>query len=70
MKYQILVIQLKKTDYDTKVKEIEKQITDHSHNKYITTLEHNKLTTKPELRFCAGSNPACGMLEIRDGEDL
>ena len=70
MKYQILVIQLKKTDYDTKVKKIEKQITDHSHNKYITTPEHNKLTTKPELRFCAGSNPACGMLEIRDGEDL
>ena len=26
--------------------------------------------TKPELRFCAGSNPACGVLEIRDGEDL
>ena len=27
-------------------------------------------STKPELRFCAGSNPACGMMEIRDGEDL
>ena len=27
-------------------------------------------STKPELRFCAGSNPACGVLEIRDGEDL
>ena len=25
---------------------------------------------KPECRFCAGSNPACGVLEIRDGEDL
>ena len=25
---------------------------------------------KPELRFCAGSNPAHGVLEIRDGEDL
>ena len=23
-----------------------------------------------QLRFCAGSNPACGVLEIRDGEDL
>ena len=22
------------------------------------------------LRFCAGSNPACGVSEIRDGEDL
>ena len=26
--------------------------------------------TKLELRFCAGSNPARGVLEIRDGEDL
>ena len=26
--------------------------------------------TKPELRFCTGSNPARGVLEIRDGEDL
>ena len=23
---------------------------------------------KPELRFCAGSNPTCGVLEICDGE--
>ena len=27
-------------------------------------------STKPELRFCAGSNPAYGVSEIRDGEDL
>ena len=26
--------------------------------------------TKPELRFCAGSSPACGVSEIRDGEHL
>ena len=26
--------------------------------------------TKPELRFCAGSNPACCVSEICDGEDL
>ena len=26
--------------------------------------------TKPELRFCAGSNPARGVSEIRDMEDL
>ena len=26
--------------------------------------------TKPELRFCTGSKPACDMLEILDGEDL
>ena len=27
-------------------------------------------STKPELRFCVGSNPARGLSEIRDGEDL
>ena len=27
-------------------------------------------STKPELKFCAGSNPAHGVSEIRDGEDL
>ena len=27
-------------------------------------------STKPELRFCAGSNPVHGVLEIHDGEDL
>ena len=27
-------------------------------------------SAKPQLRFCAGSNPACGVSEIRDGEDL
>ena len=27
-------------------------------------------STKPELRLCAGSNPARGVSEIRDAEDL
>ena len=27
-------------------------------------------STKPELRFCAGSNPVHGLSEIRDGEGL
>ena len=27
-------------------------------------------STKPELRFCAGSNPARGVSEICDGEHL
>ena len=27
-------------------------------------------STKPELMFCAGSNPARGVSEIRDGENL
>ena len=42
----IIVIQLKKTtDYSTKINEIEKKITDHDHDKYITTQEFNKLTS-------------------------
>ena len=36
---------IKKTDYDLKISEIEKKITDHNHDKYITTSEINKLTT-------------------------
>ena len=27
-------------------------------------------SSKPELKFCAGLNPARGVLKIRDGEDL
>ena len=27
-------------------------------------------STKPELRFCAGSNPARGLSDIRDDQDL
>ena len=38
----------------------------------ITTAQLHPIihSTKPELRFCAGSNSACGMLEICDAEDL
>ena len=38
----MLVIQLKKTDYNTKINEIEK-VTDHNHDKYKTTPKFNKL---------------------------
>ena len=34
----------------------------------ITTAQLH--STKPELRFCAGSNPARDVSEIRDGEDI
>ena len=34
----------------------------------ITTAQLN--STKPELRFCISSNPACGVSEIRDGEEI
>ena len=32
---------VKETDYNTKVSDIEKKITDHDHDKYITTLKFN-----------------------------
>ena len=34
---------MKKTDYDTKISDIGKEITDHNHNKYITTPEFNTM---------------------------
>ena len=34
----------------------------------ITTTQLH--SSKPELRFCAGSNPARGVSDICDGEDL
>ena len=41
----MLVIQLKKTNYNTKFNEIEKKITaDHDHDKYIIIQEFNKST--------------------------
>ena len=37
---------VKKTDYNPKILDIEKKVTDHDHDKYITTSEFNKLTTE------------------------
>ena len=34
---------VKKTDYDTKVTEIENKLNNHNHDKYIDTQEFNKL---------------------------
>ena len=42
---------VKKTDYNTKINEIKNKITDHNHDKYITTQEFNKLTAD---NFTAG----------------
>ena len=42
----MLAILSKKTDYDTKVNEIQRKITNHNHDKYIATLELNKLTAE------------------------
>ena len=34
----------------------------------ITTAQPR--STKSELGFCTGSNPACGVSEVHDGENL
>ena len=36
-KIPVVSSSLKKTDYITKISEIEKKVTDHNHGKYITT---------------------------------
>ena len=40
----MLVVLSKKTDYDTKVTEIENNLNNHNHDKYITTPELNTLS--------------------------
>ena len=40
IKYLTLVVLLKKTDYNTKITEIENKL-NHNHDKYITTPEFN-----------------------------
>ena len=37
---------VKKLDYDAKVNETETKIADHTHDKYVTTLEFSKLTAE------------------------
>ena len=36
---------VRKTDYNTKISDIEKKISDHNHDKYITTPEFNTMAT-------------------------
>ena len=44
IKYLVLAVLLK-TDYNTKVTEIENKFNNHNHDKYITTPEFNTLAT-------------------------
>ena len=39
----MLVVLLKKTDYNTKITDIENKLNNHNHDKYITTPEFNTL---------------------------
>ena len=45
-------------EYDTKISEIEKKITDHDHDKYITTPEFDKLTAENFATKLAQTNLA------------
>ena len=47
---------VKKTDYNTKVTEIEKKLTDHKHDKYIDTSEFNTLATNVFNAIIAQAN--------------
>ena len=42
----MLVVQLRKANYDTKITELGKKLTDHNYDKYITTPEFNTLATR------------------------
>ena len=42
----MLVALLKKTDYDANVTEIENKLSNHNHDKYITTPEFNKFSAE------------------------
>ena len=54
----MLVIQLKKNDYNTKIREIEKKITQHGLHKYISTPKFNKLITEKFSARLAQANLA------------
>ena len=41
---------VKKTDYDTKILDIEKKVADHDHDEYITTSSFNNLTKNFKAR--------------------
>ena len=49
---------VKKTNYNTKISEVEKKITDHGHDKHITTPEFNKLTAEHFTARSAQANLA------------
>ena len=55
---------VKKTDYNTKVNEIEKKTTNQNHGKYITTPEFNKLTAQNFAARLAQANLATLILLI------
>ena len=69
-------IQLKSTPtffiyiYLLKINTVHKELLEKLLNKEPWRCGVVVITTKPELRFCAGSNPARGVSQIRDDEDF
>ena len=53
---------VKKTDFNTKIIEIEQKITDHDHDTYIITPEFNKLTSGNFAARLAQANLASKMI--------
>ena len=47
---------VKKADYDAKISELGKKVTDHYHDKYITTSKFNNLTAKGFVARLAQAN--------------
>ena len=47
---------VKKTNYDTKISETEKELTDHNHDKYIATPEFNKFAVETFAARLAQAN--------------
>ena len=47
---------VKKVDYDAKISELGKKVTDHYHDKYITTSKFNNLTAKGFVARLAQAN--------------
>ena len=54
----MFVIQSKETGYNTKINEIEKKISDHNYDNYITTPEFNNLTAESFAARLAQANLA------------
>ena len=50
------LVKKRKTDYDTKIRELEKKRTDHKHDKYITNPKFNKLTAENFVARLAKTN--------------
>ena len=50
IKYLVLVISLKKADYNTKITDIENKLNNHDRDKYINTSEFNKLAVVFNVR--------------------